>query len=177
MPIVAISPLKESIRSVSPTTRNGRGYAWGAVIIGSRIPEIVSRSCGINAHVWLPLTQMILLLGLAMVVAKVCPIKNLAGFILAIAALKFGWEVLAPWIQTSRAIHATSSYLGWGGSFFLSRSIRTVGALLMILTLVGSGLSRRKLFLGAGNWHAQVQPESFFQFRRSLPWTRFSAML
>jgi membrane protease YdiL (CAAX protease family) len=141
------------------------------------LPEIICRQLGVNAEMWLPLSQTIILLGLAVVVAKLCPIKNLAGFILAIAALKFGWDFAVPCFESSNIVHFASQYLDWAGRFFLARAIRTVGALLMVFTLIGSGIGRRELFLHVGNWRAPVQPEPFLRFRRSIPWTRFAVTL
>jgi len=178
MSILTVAPTENIAGSAPHQTWSGRGFAWSAVIIGSRLPEIICREFGFNAEVWLsPLSQTIILVGLAMVAAKLCPIKNLAGFILAIAALTFSWRVLVPWIEALSAFRSASQYLGWGGRFFLLRAIRTTGALLMIVTLIGSGIGRRELFLRLGNWHAPVQPEPFLWFRRPIPWTRFAVTL
>lgn len=177
MPTVALSSPEKITRSAPPRIWNGREYAWGAVLIGSGLPEIACRYFGIDAGMWVGIGQASILLGLAIIAAKLCPIKNLAGFILAIAALSFGWRVAVPWIEASGVFHSATQYLNWGGQFFLSRAIRTVGALLLIVTLIGSGIGRRELFLRVGNWRAPVQPEPFLRFRRSIPWTRFMAVL
>jgi membrane protease YdiL (CAAX protease family) len=178
MPILAPSPSEKITQGTPPQTWNGRGYAWSAVIIGSRLPEIICRQFGFNAELWVsPLGQTLILLGLAIVAAKLCPIKNLAGFILAIAALTFSWQVVVPWIEASSVFHSASHHLSWGGRFFLLRAIRTTGALFLIITLIGSGIGRRELFLRLGNWRTPVQPEPFLWFRRPIPWTRFAVTL
>jgi membrane protease YdiL (CAAX protease family) len=178
MPTLAPSSLEKITRCPPPQTWNGRGYAWSAVIIASRLPEIICHDFGFNAEVWIsPLSQTIILFGLAILAAKLCPIKNLPGFILAIAALTLGWRVVVPWIETSTVFHSASHNLSWGGRFFLLRAIRTTGAAFMIVTLIGSGIGRRELFLKLGNWHAPVQPEPFLRFRRPIPWTRFAVTL
>ena len=157
---------------------NGRGYAWGAVIIGSRLPEIICGQFGLNAAPGvMPLSQTILLLALAIVGAKLHPIKNVAGFILAIAALKFGWDVVVPWIQASNVFQSVSHQLSWGGRFFLLRAIRTIGAGLLIVTLIGSGIGRRELFLRLGDWNAPVAREPFFWFRRPIRWKGFAVTI
>ena len=108
---------------------NVHGYAWTAVIIGSRLPEIIGLQFGFNVERWVsPLSQTIILLCWAIVAAKLCPTKDLAGFILAIAALTFGWRVAVPWIEASSVFHAISHHLSWGGYFFLLRAIRTGAA-------------------------------------------------
>lgn len=148
------------------------------MIIGSRLPEIICLQFGFNVELWVsPLAQTLILLGLAIVAAKQCPITNLTGFILAIAALTFGWRVAVPWIESLSFFHSVSHHLSWGGRFFLLRAIRTTGALLLIVTLVGSGIGRRELFLRFGNWRAPVQSEPFLWFQRPIPWTRFAVTL
>jgi membrane protease YdiL (CAAX protease family) len=159
-------------------TWTGRGYLWGAVIIGSRLPEIICRQLGFNAGLWIsPLSETLVLLGLVIVAAKLCPTKNLTGFILAIAVLSFSWGVLVPWIETSGVFISASHHLSFGPRFFLLRAIRTIGALFLIATLIGSGIGRRELFLRLGNWRARVQPEPFLWFRRPIPWTHFAVTL
>jgi membrane protease YdiL (CAAX protease family) len=180
MPIVVPSPLEKITRqrSAPPQIWTGRGYAWITVIIGSRLPEIICRQFGFDAAGWgWPLSQTIILLGLAIFAAKVRPIKNLPGFILAIAALKFGWDVVVPWIEASSAFQSASHYLSWGGRFFLLRSIRAVGAVFLIFTLIGSGIGRRELFLRFGDWRAPVNPELFFWFRQPIRWIWFAGTL
>jgi membrane protease YdiL (CAAX protease family) len=177
MPAVAISPAKKITRSAPPHHWDGRAYAWSAVFIGSGSPEIMCRQFGITAGTWLPLSQTIILLGLAFTAAKLCPIKNLAGFILAIAALQFGWQIAVPWIEAASVVHFASQHLNWSGRFFLSRAIRTVGAVFMIFTLIGNRPSRDELFLRIGNWRSSVKTEPFFRVRRPIPWTRFAFAL
>lgn len=153
-----------------------RGYVWIAAVIGSRLPQILCSQFGLTTGKWLPLSQTIILLALALAAAKLRPTKNLPGFILALAALKFSWDVVAPWIEASTSVQALAQHLNWGGRFFLSRAIRTVGAALMIVTLFGSGIGRRDLFLAVGNGSARVQPEGLI-FRRRISWTGFTAVL
>jgi len=177
MPAVAISPAKTITRSAPLHRWDRRGYAWSAVLIGSGLPEIVCREFGISAGTWLTLSQTIILLGLAIIAAKLRPSRNPAGFILAIAALQFAWHVAVPWIEASSVAQFASQYLNWSGRFFLLRAIRTVGAVFMIFTLLGIGPSRDELFLRIGNWRSPVKAEPWFRFRRSIPWTRFALAL
>jgi membrane protease YdiL (CAAX protease family) len=174
--IVISTPLR--IRGNASLSRwDGRGYAWGAVLIGSELPEILSRAFGISAGTWLPLSQTIILLGLAFTAATLRSIKNLAGFIFAIATLQFAWQIAVPWIEASNFAHLASQHLNWSGRFFLARAIRTVGAVFMTLTLIGSGLNRDELFLRIGNWRAPVETKPLLRFRRPIPWTRFAVTL
>ena len=132
---------------------------------------------GLDPGLWLPLGETIILLGLAFVATKFCPAKNLAGFILAIAAINVGWCVAVPLMEASSVFESFSNHFDWAGRFLVARAIRTVGAILLLLTLVGSGISRRDLFLTLGDWRAQVQPEPFLRFHRAITWTGFTAIL
>ena len=177
MPISTIAPPVRRVASKPIQQLTGRGYAWAAVLIGSRLPEIACHELGLNGGLWVPLGQTAVLVGLAIVAAKRCPIKNLSSFILAVAALSFGWLFAAPWLASSNVIQSASHYLGLGGQFFLSRAVLLAGAVLMMFTLVGSGIGRRELFLTVGNWRAPAQPEPFLFFHRPVPWTRFAVIL
>jgi membrane protease YdiL (CAAX protease family) len=172
MSTVALSPPEKTTRSMVPKTSSGRGYVWSAVIVASRLPEIICRQFGYDMELWIsPLSQAIILLGMALVAAKLCPIKNVSGFVLAIAACSFGWRVVVPWIEASNVFHSVLDHLNWGGRFFALRAIRVTGALFIVVTLIGSGIGRRELFLRFGNWRAQVEPSPILFFRRPLRWT------
>jgi hypothetical protein len=93
MAAIVISTPQRITGNASIYRWDARGYAWGAVLIGSELPEILSRAFGIAAGTRLPLSQTIILLGLAFAAAKLRSIKNLAGFIFAIAALQFAWQI------------------------------------------------------------------------------------
>jgi membrane protease YdiL (CAAX protease family) len=148
------------------------------VFIASRFPEIICRELGFSAGVRVsPLYETFLLISLAIVAGKLCSKKNLPGFILAMAALTFSWRVVVPWIESSPVFVSALHHLSWGAQFFALRAIRIIGALLLIATLIGSGIGRRELFLRFGNWRAPVQPEPFVRFRRPISWRRFSVLL
>jgi hypothetical protein len=177
MPIAIASRPETITRSATQAQWSGRTYAWSGVLLGSRLPEIIGKNFGLHAGMWLPLAQTLVLLGLALAAARLRPIQNLAGFIVAIAALKFGWDVFAPWMESSGLFQSAASSFGWGGRFFLARAIRAVGALLMVCTLIGSGIGRRELFLRVGDWRTPVQPEQFLDFRQPISWIRFTLIL
>jgi len=82
-----------------------------------------------------------------------------------------------PWIESSLVFAAASDQLSWGAHFFVLRSIRTIGALSLILTLVGSGIGPQQLYLRFGNWKAPVKSDPLFRVRRSISWTRLSLTL
>ena len=151
---------------------------WSAVFVASRFPEIICRELGFSAGVWVsPVFETLLLISLAIGAARLCPNKNLAGFIVATAALTFSWRIVVPWIEASPVFVAASHHPSWGARFFALRAIRVIGALCLIATLIGSGIGRRELFLRLGNWRVPVQSEAFLRFRRPISWRRFSLTL
>ena len=178
MPTIASASPEGIVQSVHSQTWIGRGFLWGAVFVASRLPEIICRELGVTAGAWVsPLYETFFLIGLAIVAGRVCPKKNLAGFIFAMAALTFSWRVVVPWIEASPSFVAASRHLSWGAQFFVLRAIRTVGALCLIATLIGSTIGRDELFLRLGNWRVPVHLEPFFRFQRPISWARFSLML
>jgi len=178
MPTLLSASPEEIAQSAHWQTWIGRGLLWTAVFVASRLPEIICRELGFGAVVWVsPLYETLLLISLAIGAARLCPNKNLAGFILATAVLTFSWRVVVPWIEASPAFVAASDHLSWGARFFALRAIRTIGALSLIATLIGSGIGNRELFLRLGNWRAPVQPEPFLRFRHPISWSRFSLTL
>ena len=178
MPTLLSASPEHIAQSAHSRTWIGRGFLWSAVFVASRLPEIICRELGFSAGVWVsPLYETILLISLAIGAARLCRNKNLAGFILATAALTFSWRAVVPWIEASPAFVLASQHLSWGAHFFTLRAIRTIGALFLIATLIGSGIGRRELFLRLGNWRAPVQPEPFFRLRHPISWTRFSLTL
>src|SRR5205823_2870768 len=50
----------------------------------------------------------------------------------------------------------------WGARLLIDRTVALAGAILMSLTLIGSGITRRDLFLRRGDLAAPAQPFLFF---------------
>jgi membrane protease YdiL (CAAX protease family) len=178
MPTIVRASPEEIAQRAQSQNRIVRVFAWSAVFVASRFPEIICRELGFQGSVLVsPILETLFLIGLAMAAAKLCSNKHLAGFILATAALTFSWRIVVPWIESSSVFVSTWRELSWGARFFALRATRTTGALFLIFTLLGSGIGRRELFLRLGDWRAPVQPEPFFRFRRPISWMRFSLTL
>src|SRR5436190_140141 len=142
------------------------GYAWWAAFVGAGPGRIFYHLFNLNAGPWLPIVETLFLVCLAGLITKVPKHEKLSGFILLIAAAHFSWDVLVPWIEASTVTHSIYASVGWAGQFFLSRTIRLVGIPLLCLTLLGSGIGVRDLFLGKGDWRQPVQPEPILPFKR-----------
>jgi membrane protease YdiL (CAAX protease family) len=152
-----------------------RGVAWGAMLVASPLPDIIFRQFAVDSPAWVPLAQIGVLL--AGTIACACsPIwRGMSGFILALAALRLGWSVIMPTFAWSDGLTVWTQHLNWGQRLLVARVLAVSGAVLIGLTLIGSGLTRRDLFLRWGDPSAPARP--FLWIRRSMPWTRFGPLL
>jgi membrane protease YdiL (CAAX protease family) len=175
MSFVASPPVRELGRPARATNPNILlGLAWVGVLVGVGPAKILCTQFSLHAQMWLPLTETIFLLCLAAVMVR--RHEQLAGFVLAIAAAHFAWDVAVPWIEASNVARSVSQQLSWGAQFFLSRAVRTIGAFLMWLTLIDSGIGPRELFLRRGNWDAPVQPEPLLPLKARITWLRLTVI-
>jgi membrane protease YdiL (CAAX protease family) len=148
------------------------------MLLASAIPTIVTRELGFGSLMWVPIAQSALLIAIAIVLSRFAKLRTLSGFVLALAALRFGWYVAAPWIETHTAYHDWMRNASWGRRLFFARALLLVSSALTALTLIGSGIGRRDLFLRVGNLRAPAQPEPVLWYRRPIRWTRLGfAML
>jgi hypothetical protein len=68
-------------------------------------------------------------------------------------------------------VRAVTDHSSWGARLFLTRIFTLTGVILVSLTLIGSGATRRDLYLTAGNPAAPAQPIPFLGLRKPVPWT------
>jgi membrane protease YdiL (CAAX protease family) len=153
-----------------------RWVVWGAMLVASSVPELLCRSQSV-VSLWLPLVQVAVLLIGATVLAFSPTTRVLCGFVLALVALHLGWSVFTPAVAFSDSVSHWATHLSWGARFFVGRLLPVGGAILMLITLFRSGLTRRDLFLCRGDLNAPAQPEAILWFRRPIPWTRFGYQL
>ena len=154
-----------------------RIIAWSGVLLGSAIPEILVREYGRGAPLWVPLVQCFLLCVGAVVVSRNSQWVGLGRFLLAVAALRIGWFVVAPWLSGTGVVEAWSQRLNWGGRLFLARLCTAAGAALMCLTLIGTRIGRRELFLRPGKLNARTRPVPLLGIRKTIRWTVFGPIL
>ena len=152
-----------------------RWIAWGAMLVASPLPDIIFRQFAVDPPTWVPFAQIGALLIITIVCACSLSWRGLSGFILALAALRLGWSVIMPAFAWSETLAAWTQHRDWGERLFVGRVLALSGAVLIGLTLIGSGLTRRDLFLRWGDPSAPAQP--ILWFRRSMPWTRFGPLL
>jgi len=156
---------------------NRRSIAWSATIFASALPGIIWRESGHRSVPWIALTQCIVLVLAALALLLSPGRKDLARFVFALAAWRVGWYFAAPWIESTSLVRGWLEQGDWGVELMIGRATLLAGAALMSLTLIGSGISRRDLFLCRGNLAASAQPIPFLWPRKPLAWTLFGPAL
>jgi membrane protease YdiL (CAAX protease family) len=153
-----------------------RFIAWSAVI-ASTVPEIIWQESGHRISFWFTAIESLLPVLAALAVLPCSRLRGLARFLVAVAALNFAWDFLAPSLGRTNFVHALSQNASWGGRLFIARLPTLSGILLMGFTLIGSGIMRRDLFLCRGSLSAPAQPIPFVGLRKPIPWTVFGPAL
>jgi hypothetical protein len=146
-----------------------RIVAWAAVI-ASTLPEIIWRESGHENSVWFTAGESLLILLPALVAVWVPPLRKVARFLVAVAILNFAWDYIAPTLANLPAVTRVTDNVNWGERLFLSRTFTLSGAVLVCLTLIGSGITRRDLFLCKGNLAAPAQPIPFLGLHKPISW-------
>src|SRR5207237_4543165 len=82
-----------------------RAVAWGAMLIGSAVPNIISRVAGHGSPYLLPVTQTIVLVLAAIFADRTRRLKPLTGFLLTIAIVRLGWFAIAPVLDAWGPFH------------------------------------------------------------------------
>ena len=147
-----------------------RIIAWAAVI-GSTLPEIIWQESGHKISVWFTTIESLCILAAALSAIWVPSLRSIVRFLVAVAILNFAWGYISPTLANLPAVLAVTDNASWGERLFLSRTFTLSGALLVSLTLIGSGITRRDLFLCLGNPAAPAQPIRFLGLRKPVPWT------
>jgi membrane protease YdiL (CAAX protease family) len=137
-----------------------RVIAWTAVI-GTTLPEIIWQESGHKTGFWFTTGESLLVLLAALAAVWVRSLRPIVRFLVAVAILNFAWGYLSPTLTNLPAVRAVTDNVSWGARLFLSRTFTLTGALLVIFTLIGSGYTRRDLFLAWGNPAARAQPTDF----------------
>jgi len=147
-----------------------RIVAWAAVI-GCTVPEIFWQASGQKLTVWFSGTESICILLAALAAIWVPSLRVIVRFLIAVAILNFAWDYIAPALTNLPAVRAVTDNASWGARQFLNRTFTLSGAVLVGLTLIGSGRTRRDLFLCVGDPAAPAQPIPFLGLGTPIPWT------
>ena len=147
-----------------------RFIAWGAVIV-STLPDIIWQETGHQVSFWITIIESLLILAAALAAIWIPSLRAVTRFLIAIALLNLTWDWISPALAGSSSVRAVTDNASWGARLFLARTFTLSGAVLVSLTLIGSGITRRDLFLCLGHPAAPAQPIPFLGLRRPVPWT------
>jgi hypothetical protein len=176
------TPAAEQTAGAKLTTRAKLiAFSWGAILIVS-IPQIIYRLFvprlpgELTNPIWLALVQVVVLTVLWLVTWIWSTVKALRGFFLSLLAYFVGLFLIFPFMLESAAWSNWTQGVSWGGVLVAGRLlVHLVPVVLMALTLIGSGIGRRELFLTRGNPRAPAQPSRFLaggSGKKSVPWNR-----
>jgi membrane protease YdiL (CAAX protease family) len=156
---------------ITPASSNlfPRLIAWGA-IIGSTLPEIIWQESGHQVTCWFTAIESLLIVGAALMAIWIPSLRSITRFLVAIALLNMAWSCISPVLAALPAVRAVTDNSSWGARLFLTRTFTLLGAILISFTLIGSGITRRDLFLCIGNPAAPAQPIPFLGLRKPVPW-------
>jgi membrane protease YdiL (CAAX protease family) len=153
-----------------------RLIAWSAVI-ASTVPETIWQETGHRMSFWFTAAESLLLVLAVIAVLPFPRVRGLARFLFALAALNFAWDFLAPALGRSDLIHSLSQNASWGARLFITRLSTLAGVILLGFTLIGSGITRRDLFLSRGDLAAPAGPIPWAGLRKPIRWTVFGPAL
>ena len=154
--------------------------AWGAILI-STVPTIILRlfvrsmPADPLTPFWLAWAQVVVLVVLGTVTWVWPTVKPLRGFALALLAYFLGIFLILPFLVESAAWSNWVQQDSWGVRLVAGRlGTHLVPVALMALTLIGSGIGRRELFLVRGNPSAPGQPTRLLLgiLKEPKPWNR-----
>jgi membrane protease YdiL (CAAX protease family) len=160
---------------MNPTTPASSNFlprliAWSA-IIGSTLPEIIWQESGHQISCWFTAIESLLILAAALLAIWIPSLRGITRFLVAVALLNMAWSCISPALAALPAVRAVTDNSSWGARLFLSRTFTLLGAVLISFTLIGSGITRRDLFLCIGNPAAPAKPIPFLGLRKPMPWT------
>ena len=160
-----------STSTVQPVQSIQMIVAWTAMLIVSPLPEIISGLITPNPpgwFLWFDFGALILLLGLSFTQPA---LQGLRGFLLAILAYMVGGVIWVS-VRNSTAYSNWTQNTSWALTQIVEVSGHLLGVIFMALTLIGSGLTRRDLFLVKGDPNALAQPSPLHQTKEPQPWPR-----
>lgn len=124
--------------------------AWAAILVAGDPDVFLSKFAGVGVPSWSSLVRAAILVILAVVVPRTARMLHLRGFLFALAAMVSG-----DWVMVQIESHLTWFAVASRSDRMLAGVfVSLIPAAFMGLTLVGSGISRRELFLVKGDLQA-----------------------
>ena len=152
---LAQAEANRSVQNAHPHARRSAWapiIAWVVVLFASDLNVVIAQAIGVHIPAWASLVRAAVLVVIALAVWRSDRLPYLHAFVLALAAFLAGdwlqWRIESSvaWFQTAARAYG-----------MLARVFLTlIPAALMALTVIGSGLSRRDLFLVRGDVRAHT---------------------
>lgn len=148
---------------------------WIATLSASDLPAIIWHALmqRPEVSVWIPVSQLVGLAIALVLTLTSSAFRSVRGFVWALLALAIG-----DWI--CYGIEITDVWTNWASTLagyermFMRTLLSLIPASLMTLTLFGSGIGKRELFLTKGVLNA---PSKMPFGNRSIPWTLLGPIL
>jgi hypothetical protein len=174
-----MNTIQSSTQGVEAPRTKLTALAWGAILIGSMAPTIILRLFvrGVPAEPvmpsWLGLAKVVVLTVLWAVTWVWPTLKPLRGLVLALLAFWVGVLLIEPLVFERAAWSNWMQQASWG-VWKVAHTLenKLIPLALMALTLIGSGIGRRELFLVRGNPSAPAQPTRLLGLKEPRPWNR-----
>jgi hypothetical protein len=175
-----MSTIQSTIQGIRSDNKLLTVLAWIAILFGSMTPAIIlsffapATAGEAILPAWLAWTQVAVLVVLSALTWVWDAIRPLRGLALALLAFVVGAFFISPLIMESALLTNWISQTSWGSALVVSKLVgQLVPVILMALTLIGSGLGRKDLFLTMGNHDAIVQPHRLLLSKENVSWKRF----
>lgn len=150
--------------------------AWlTALVLGSILPEIVLharlKSGGSDrTTLFFQIGGLAVILGLTWAWPTITPLR---GFVWLLLATQVGYQ-LSFAVQSSPAWGSLTQGMSGGAAFITTEMLKTIPTAALALSLLGSGIGLREVFVVPGDIHAISQPTLLTDL---MPWTRLGPIL
>ena len=172
-----MSNMKSTTAPIEKPTVNLVALAWIVILVGFETPAIIFHffvPVGASepyVPVWMRMAQLVFYAGFWLTARFFSSLKPLSGFALALFALVLGTGFIQPAILHSSIFVNWLNEASWGMKQIGITGLKLITVGLMALTLIGSGIGRRELFLSRGKPRALAMPTPFLPaLRESKPW-------
>jgi membrane protease YdiL (CAAX protease family) len=151
---------------------------WGIIILLS-LPQIILAETNLQipsgplGYTWISWIRIILLATIWILSLYWPKLKPISGFTLAMLAFWVAKTFLEPFVFNREAWINWLENTSWGMWVVADRiQKRAIPVALMALTLIGSGVGRKELYLVKGDLKALASPARILQGNKTKPWNQ-----
>jgi CAAX protease family protein len=141
--------------------------SWIATLLASALPIIIFRQFSNILSLWIGCLQLGCLLLFVTSTFMWPDVRGLRRFFFALMVIVLGWNMLVPFVLGSSLWSNVSNALPAGLALIALNLIRLLPLPFMLLTLLGSSIKPKDLFLNKGNIHARFH---LFGMKISISW-------